>query len=390
MCRAHRTLSIVLAIGFIIALASAAQAAVGDGYDGSMQIAFTGYTNEAPLTDFPALVALSNGTVGLFYYRDMLSPPNADLRFADVGGNELSYEIDTWDTSGVSFVWVKLPLLTNGVAITCYWSQAGVQIPVYSTNGTIWSSGYLSVHHLSAASGATAPDAAKKGYDGALVNMTNSNWVVGKIGRALAFNAADEGDEYVELPDGYSTFTNGLTVSAWVKCSTLVGYKTVLSIGNDQYNDIVWLGANYAANEAYIGDAVGGSAYMSVDGVYLSNQWVHMAFNCTTGEPGTCVAQFYGNGLAVAITNGFTAPTVFPRTNNFLGFDVWGDYMAGRLDEVQVSDLVRSPEWIWASYLNQNDPSTFAAYSPGIPEPTAAAAVVGCWLWAVRRRKRGD
>jgi len=135
-------------MGFSIALASAAQAAVGDGYEMAMVIAFTGFTNEVALSNFPALVVLSNGTAGIFDYSQIQSPPYHDLRFCDELGTELSYEIDSWAPGDESYVWVKVPLLVKGAYITCFWSQAGVALPGYSTDGSTWSEGYMSVHHF--------------------------------------------------------------------------------------------------------------------------------------------------------------------------------------------------------------------------------------------------
>ncbi|HQL47140.1 MAG TPA: DUF2341 domain-containing protein, partial [Holophaga sp.] len=72
----------------------------------------------------------------------------ADLRFADSTGNELPYEIETWNTSGSSYIWVKVPMIVNATSfITAYWKNPGASAPVY-TAGAVWDTAHTAVYHL--------------------------------------------------------------------------------------------------------------------------------------------------------------------------------------------------------------------------------------------------
>ncbi len=86
-----------------------------------LPITFSGYpaAREA-LTNFPTLVVLTDGSNGVSF-ADFKSA-GADLRFTDASqGNELSYEIDTWnDAAGKSYVWVQVPMLTNNAVIHAF------------------------------------------------------------------------------------------------------------------------------------------------------------------------------------------------------------------------------------------------------------------------------
>ena len=73
-------------------------------------------------TNFPVLVRLSTAITGFDYndfYNKSVDPTDPDsLKLVDVGfvdaeGNGLAYDIDTWDPSGESLIWVNLPIMTN-------------------------------------------------------------------------------------------------------------------------------------------------------------------------------------------------------------------------------------------------------------------------------------
>ncbi|MBQ6136486.1 MAG: DUF2341 domain-containing protein, partial [Kiritimatiellae bacterium] len=82
------------------------------GFAKKMTVTFSGAQSGTTLTDFPVLVKLSTAISG-FSYADFARPNGGDLRFADANGNLLPHEIDTWNSNGVSTVWVKVPHLTK-------------------------------------------------------------------------------------------------------------------------------------------------------------------------------------------------------------------------------------------------------------------------------------
>ena len=91
----------------------------------------------ADLANFPVLVRLS--TAAGFSFGDFASPA-AELRFATADGENLDYEIDTWDaTAGDALVWVSLPVVptagTNFVA--CFAPDASYAPPAVSPTA-VW------------------------------------------------------------------------------------------------------------------------------------------------------------------------------------------------------------------------------------------------------------
>ena len=106
-------------------------------------ITASGYNRTETLTNFPMLVVLGPSIQG-FSYSQFQSGSNADLVFSDgVQSNELNYEIETWNTNGLSYVWVQVPLLTNNATIWAFWGRSGLSTPAYTTNGAAWDGNYL-------------------------------------------------------------------------------------------------------------------------------------------------------------------------------------------------------------------------------------------------------
>ena len=74
-----------------------------------------GYAGTTTLTNFPVLVKISESAVPGFRYSDCTAG-GADLSFADAAGNALPFDVDTWNTAGMSYVWVLLPEVAPGGA----------------------------------------------------------------------------------------------------------------------------------------------------------------------------------------------------------------------------------------------------------------------------------
>ena len=67
----------------------------------------------AELENFPVLVRLSPQTVDGFHY-GTCKADGSDVEFADENGDPLPYQLDTWNPSGESLFWVKLPQPSPG------------------------------------------------------------------------------------------------------------------------------------------------------------------------------------------------------------------------------------------------------------------------------------
>ena len=115
-------------------------------YAASFNVKFTGYTGTTTLTDFPVLVRLSAARNGFNYSKCAVD--GSDLRFSDADGNLIPHEIDTWDPSGESLVWVKVATLNRATVIRGYYGYQGAGDPPAVTAADVWDSDYVGVWHL--------------------------------------------------------------------------------------------------------------------------------------------------------------------------------------------------------------------------------------------------
>ncbi len=88
--------------------------------------------------------------------------------------------------------------------------------------------GLVAYYSFDDGSGNVLHDLSGNGNDGTIYG---AKWVEGKYGKALEFDGIND---YVEIPnDNALDITNKLTVEAWVKSSTSLNYRTVVSKGYD-------------------------------------------------------------------------------------------------------------------------------------------------------------
>lgn len=88
------------------------------------RIAFPSYLSTEKLNNFPMLVRFDSNNIPGFSYEQVAFSNASDLRFTDANGLELSYEIDTWNPSGTSYVWVNVTEITKGGSIIAYWGNS--------------------------------------------------------------------------------------------------------------------------------------------------------------------------------------------------------------------------------------------------------------------------
>ena len=121
--------------------------ALGANYNKTMTVTAPGIPSGVTLTDFPLLVRLSTDISG-FSYADFQGTDGSDLHFELADGTALNYDIDTWNETGVSLVWVKVPSLTADTQIIAKWGAAD---PDANDPTAVWAN-YIGVWHFNSTS----------------------------------------------------------------------------------------------------------------------------------------------------------------------------------------------------------------------------------------------
>jgi len=314
-----------------------------------MKIVFTGYTKPEPLEHFPVLVTFSNRPG--FSYSQFLSGSNADLRFSDSSRtNELTYEIEQWDTNGVSLVWVKVPKLADtNTAIWAYWGKTRQSLPVYAANGSTWDPSFRGVWHLDE----LVTDEAQPGiHRDSTTNHFNgirdgNRPVPGVLGMAQDF----DGNDKITLG---AVMTLGVyTKEAWVK---VTGNGNLMSSGNSH---AFWIPGGYLQS-GHNGDWAG----VSDPSPFPMGVWQHVAVTYDSAVNGGQLT-LYRNGVQVCVATGKIPPG--PDEVAYFGSHAAGNFFTGQIDEGRISSVARSANWIWASWMNQASNSLFETTMVGVP-----------------------
>jgi hypothetical protein len=318
-------------------------------------IANTGTTT---LSNFPAYIDLA-------FDSDMQSNYH-DIRFINTscanGGVELDFEIETYTAEASADVWVEIDNLpAAGTTIAVYYGNASATSGE-NVNGT-WVSSHKGVWHLSDKS-TDLPN-----QDSTSDSTSNSNHgtpqsspasTSGKIGKALDFDVGDNTsielgtDDSLDLSTGNSP---NWTISLWVKpASGFVDNDYPVMYAYGDYLATVGLDKDNGKIEHRRNDD---NSPLYNDNNLTTDAWHHVVVTRDNS-----FTTFYLNGNANGSRNveNITGDSYGSFIGGWTGTDSDDTYKAGDLkgviDEVRVSNVVRSPDWIKQSYdlvQDQND-----------------------------------
>ena len=335
------------------------------GFEFSAGAKFTvaGYAGSAPLSGFPVLVRISDGSPSGFFYDDLQSKSTgADIAFVDMSGNGLPFEIDTWNPSGESLIWVKLPTMQNGTAFVMCWGSETSGKTVCGTNPF---AAYKGVWHMNASS---PPDASGSGNAGTAAG--GATVATGRIGSALSLPTTSD---YVTCGQHQSNaeLKDGFTVEAWVNAASYSGNRCIF--GKTDFVSI-----RTGSQTSFQVTTPGKKDHnMTVPALPATGSWWHMAVTFQKSTSNGC--KVYVNGSLAAQMNADGINNQTDATEMWFGKNQWGQNFTGFLDEMRLSAEIKSADWIAADYATQNDASFLTAGAAEVwrekPDPAAELSV---------------
>ncbi|MCK4634800.1 MAG: DUF2341 domain-containing protein, partial [Candidatus Aenigmarchaeota archaeon] len=319
------------------------------------------------LENFPAYINLTKDG-------DMLSD-YSDLRFfnssCNSGGNELDYEVENY-TTGNAHIWVRIPSLpSSGKTISVYYSN---NTPVESgENKTgVWNSGYKMVQHMQVISG-SINDSTSNDNDGSLSSAPYN--VPGTVGNAIQFDGIDDA---IDIPYSSTLEPINLTYEVWGRITgmnsdsgtdALFGSKR----GKDHYNNNDGMQFTVQAymdigqrkyRALYERDTISPQQHMLGSAEGENNTWYHFT---TTFDEASDTAEFYINASLNATESGMESEIIW-YNDNTVGF-VFGRidrptprYYNCTIDEVRISDVIRSSDWINQTYQMVQNQGSFVTF----------------------------
>ena len=295
---------------------------------------------DSKIENFPVLVRLHRD----FFDFAQAMPNGDDLRFSLSTGEQLAFQIEGWDAAkGIASVWVRVPLISGNSRqeIKLHWGNPNAGHESDGKQVFNESNGYLSVWHMN--------DPVCDDVGTLTCTDTGTTSTQGMIGAARHFGdhkGVSGGDEIPSYPTGASSHSTEAWFRAEKPNSTIIGW------GNEQAQGKVvmhYRSPPHVQMDCYFsgGNVEGASRAMLGD-------WHHVVHTYQAGE-----SKLYVNGMldGTNINQGGPLKIKSPA-RLFLGgwyhnFDFEGD-----LDEVRVSNVVRSIDWIKLQYENQKPNQT--------------------------------
>jgi hypothetical protein len=309
------------------------------------QLTFDNSSRGENLQNFPVLVVLDSA------WFDYTSTQDAgeDLRFFDDDGStRLPHEIEEWNESGSSYVWVKVPQIDANSDTDFIWMVYGNPAAEDDQEPRdVWTAGYVAVWHLNE-TGAVYSDSTGNGNDGAQSGNSSAG---GIIAGAQYF---DGSNDHIEVSNaGLQISGDEITIEAWARpTGEPVDYCHVIGAGrnNDgRYWQLWWDALSYNGWHGRLrvnGDDAGIYTY---DGAY--NDWNYLALLYDGSErrlywDATEIGSEGGSGNLDTITTALWIgdnPEMYYR--DFEGY----------IDEVRISNVYRTDDWLDAQHFSMRD-----------------------------------
>ena len=309
----------------------------------------------AIVENFPLLVRLQRDTFDF----SQAEPTAADIRFTTPAGQPLDFQLDHWNrTTGDAAFWVKIPRITGATRqeILLHWgnpkaqnvAQPGSPPQANSVGSQVFGApnGFLSVWHL---------EQSVQDETGALTcEDRGSQPTAGIIGAARKF-AGGQGIFGGEKIPSYPTGSQPHSTSVWFRATR--PNSTLIAWGNEQAQGKVVMQFRSPPQirmDCYFsGGNVAGDLSPETRG-----EWTHVVHTYREG-----LARLYINGQ-LAGENARRDPPLRIQSPARLYIGGWyHNYdFAGDLDEIRVSSMERSADWIRLEYESQRADSRLVGH----------------------------
>ena len=339
------------------------------GYRKAITVDADKVSGSSALTDFPMLFSVTDGDLAFTDFDGNVASSTAgDIVFTSSDGvTKLSHEIEYYaSTTGEIVAWVKIPSLSNSVDTTIYIYYGNAAADDQQDAANVWDSNYMMVQHLSEDPSGSAPqmlDSTANNNDGTSSGtMTTSDQVSGKIDGSLEFDGNSTQDDLITVPNSsvWDNITTAITISAWVNPNSVgaLGYRSDIiqrSSGNNDW----WFNLQNSGKLSFYADNITGGTYKQSTSVINENELSYVVVSYDDVND----IRFYINGTYI---NTVAASGSFITTDNLVYFGANHNgpstVFRGIIDELKVSNIVRSTDWIATEYNNQSSPSTFYTY----------------------------
>jgi hypothetical protein len=322
---------------------------------------------------------LSNFTVyvNVSYDSDMLAD-YADLRFYSAacanGGSMLSYEVENY-TNTTAHVWVLIPTLGPGNTTISMYYKNNTAVSSLSSPETTWDPGYVAVLHLAELGTGTRYDSTSRNSDGTPTNYDGDEKNGGAVDGA---DDLDGTNDYIQTTSNHSATANNLTWEVWFN-SDNTSARHLLWTGNSGGNGWGAQGEMHISMGIFNGSvalnnyisyyfgtdnppAVNGLTYNTTFTDITNFHYAVFEANALASSP---AGNMYLDGALIGTDTGTTGGIDRSDWNTALRIGRPGAnerYFDGIVDEIRVSNVSRSAQWINQTYLTMTNNSGWVIF----------------------------
>ena len=264
-----------------------------------------------------------------------------DVRFSSSNGKPLAYQVEEWDAArGTASIWVRIPKIEGNArqTIRMHWGKADAKSESSGKAVFNESNGYLSVWHL----GDTVTDEVGT-LESKDAGTTATAGMIGKARHLAGKQGIFCGDKIANYPSGGSAHSTELWFRAEKANGTIIGW------GNEG-----------GGRGSKVRMQFSSPPHVNVDSDFSNvksesrlpmNEWIH-------------VVHTYGDGPRRIYINGKVDGEATTKLDIKNPARLWlgGWYnnydFVGDLDEVRVSRVSRSADWVRLTYENQKPMQT--------------------------------
>jgi len=320
-----------------------------------------------PHADFPLFVSISATWLrDTGHGGDVARADGFDIYFsADQAGTvRLAHEVELYASdTGTLTAWVKIPSLVPQSVLYVHYGDPAITTSQENT-AQVWSGGYALVMHLEAAADATGATTT--------FSATNVGAGAGKLDRAMTFDGSSSSIDAGSATAVDDIFAGGGTAEGWFHATSYgeAAFGRLFDKGQENgwglyVSNVGGVGTQTLAFRHGAASSSIGSWFTPDSSVTLG-AWHHAAV-VYDQDAAANIPAMYVDGVALAASQ-FDNPTnpmdsdaaanltIGNRTSLDRTFD-------GLLDELRLSSVSRSPDWIATQYRNQNDPTAFYTIS---------------------------
>lgn len=344
----------------------------------SITIDNTKVAGAANLTNFPVLISGTyDGTGGEPDLRDFAnggdvqSASGWDIRFETTGGTQLDHEIESYTAStGAVVIWVEVGTVdyNDDTVFYMFWGKGGLGASEENVAGT-WNSGYMAVWHLNEAVTDESTSSDVHIDSTSYNNHGDQNYNDDIAGKFANGQDLDGTNDVITATDSNSLDIGGdkMTISAWIFPDVVTSIRAIAGKPHAAtHTSPYWKYSLAIVLTSDLDYRIDSTEKYSTTNPIPAASWSYVV-----GTYDGADMRLYDDGgylTGIAKTGAIQNSAIdFRMGTNVDG----GEDFDGIIDEVRISNVQRTGDWITTEYNSQNSPSTF--YGIGTPATQGGA-----------------